>query len=94
MVMVFNTREAVPGSSVKEVQPAYDTDFHQELDGPEDSRPSHSWQLIAYLLGGEALQLPFQNPDDGASRGCGAVAPVFKDGHDVRVRGERSRHGT
>ena len=85
MVVVSDTREAVPGGSIQEVQLAHHSDFHEELDGPEDGGPAHAGQFTAYLLGREALVLHLQDLDNSTPGSGRPVALVFQDSHDVRV---------
>ena len=85
VVMVSDASEAVPGDAVEEVKPAYNADFHEELDGPEDGGPAHPRQLNANLLGRKALLLSLQDPYDLPSRSRCPVASVLKGGHDVWV---------
>ena len=85
VVMVSNPGQAIPGSAVNQVQPAYDPYFQEKLDCPEYGGPADTWEFSADLLGSEAIAFPFQNPDDGAPGSGGPVTPVLQDGHDVRV---------
>ena len=83
VVMVAYSREAVPRGAVEEVQPAYNADFHEKLNRPEDGCSAHAGQLAAYLLNGKALLFPFEDANNSEPWGSGPVTPVFKDGHDV-----------
>ena len=91
VVMMPDAGQAVLWSPIEKVQPAYDADLHEQLDGPKDRRPAHPRQFAADLVRGETFLHSLQNADDRSPRSRRPIPTILKGSHHIWARGGRRR---